>query len=231
MYVFGGSDGKKFFNEIYALNIKTWEWSEIQPSNAIAPRAGATSAVYKDQFLVFGGEGGSGYIKNENLSAYNVSTNSWSTLGNRENLPHARTGGILSISEKKHQAFLVGGLGGPADDVVTIFTLDLKEMALVDVSTKPGDFGSSSSASSSTPSVQLRKREEASQPAAAPESTPAPASPAPAKQTFEPPLSPRAALASTEDDRSSELARFVIFNLFSVSHFSQRVDWSCCLFC
>lgn len=57
MYVFGGNDGNRLFNDLHVFNIDTWQWSSPMTSgDTPPPRAGHTATVVADDFmLVFGG--------------------------------------------------------------------------------------------------------------------------------------------------------------------------------
>ena len=61
MYVFGGGDGYKWLNDMFAYDIATQTWSEVKPSEgSLVPtgRAGHSAIVHKGKMIVFGGWNG-----------------------------------------------------------------------------------------------------------------------------------------------------------------------------
>ena len=209
MYVIGGRDAKTMFNNVHVLDTATWEWSVLETANAVAPRSGHTSFVYQKKIWVFGGEGPGGMVS-ENVLVLDVEAGSWEEVERMDNMPCGRSGGVLSLVEKKNIAFLLGGEGG--GDVVSISTLDLKDIQLKSVKTTAADFGGSAAASSPLPKKVAPPSSPAAAPAAAP-SSPVPALTVTKKEevTNSPVPSPRGGGSGEGDDRSSELARFFFF--------------------
>ncbi|RUS29259.1 hypothetical protein BC938DRAFT_480867 [Jimgerdemannia flammicorona] len=61
IYVFGGTDGEAFYNDIWAYDIQYNAWSQIQATNHIpAPREHAAATIVDDVVYVFGGRGPEG---------------------------------------------------------------------------------------------------------------------------------------------------------------------------
>ena len=60
LYMFGGYDGRNFFNTLHKLDTKTWHWCQLSPQNAEGapmPKAGCGMIPIKDSLVVFGGYG------------------------------------------------------------------------------------------------------------------------------------------------------------------------------
>tara|TARA_R110002050_G_scaffold139497_1_gene264088 strand:- start:325 stop:1734 length:1410 start_codon:yes stop_codon:yes gene_type:complete len=215
MYVFGGTDGKKVFNDMYVLDTKTWEWSELATSNAVSPRHSATSAVHDNFMLVYGGETPSGLAR-DNLLAFDTQQNTWLVLSNDENKPLGRAGASLVLVAKKNLGFLLAGNGDHGEDTTNLLVLDLKNIRLSPVKTSASDFGGSEVVKKAAPTPSLPKEEPKVE-------TPAKAEPVPAKVevpavslplvseasfTVDEVASPRSSGAGeVKDERAADLAR------------------------
>ena len=59
MYIFGGKESNvKKLNDLWKLNMHTFEWTQIQNESLIlpSPRSGHSACNYKNQFMVvYGG--------------------------------------------------------------------------------------------------------------------------------------------------------------------------------
>ncbi|KAG0237224.1 hypothetical protein BGW42_001491 [Actinomortierella wolfii] len=60
-YLFGGINGSKEFNDAYSFHWDTrassWRWTRLGVPLTLSPRVNAACAVYKDQLIVWGGDG------------------------------------------------------------------------------------------------------------------------------------------------------------------------------
>ena len=138
MYIFGGTDGRKYYNQIYALNLETWEWTLLETSNRIAPRERAASNTYMEKIMVFGGQNSNGVL-HDGLFMFDVGARSWSLLENESNHPRGRVGACLVVNEKLKEAFLLGGREDGEEGVVSVYTLNLKSMYFLTLSSSTCD--------------------------------------------------------------------------------------------
>ncbi|CAI2176843.1 473_t:CDS:10 [Funneliformis geosporum] len=74
IYIFGGTDGEKCFNDTWCYDISTKEWTEITCNNVIpAPRESHGSALVNDIIFIFGGRTKEGKELSE-LAAYGINS-------------------------------------------------------------------------------------------------------------------------------------------------------------
>ncbi|EGG13465.1 hypothetical protein DFA_11226 [Cavenderia fasciculata] len=81
MYVFGGTDGTKIYNDIYKYNMVSDRWEQIKVSGIPpAARFGHSGVMYPitNEFIFFGGAiGADGLGKTNELVRFNFETNTW----------------------------------------------------------------------------------------------------------------------------------------------------------
>jgi len=89
MLVFGGSDGRKRFNDMWELHLRERRWTQIMAqSSAPRSRFAHTAVMYGHSMFIFGGWDGQDTL--QELHEYNVSSNMWIQLPLRGNAPRAR---------------------------------------------------------------------------------------------------------------------------------------------
>jgi len=73
-YSFGGTDGQYHYNDTWAFDLLTRQWSELQCIGFIpTPREGHAASVIDDVIYVFGGRGVDGKDLSD-LSAFKISS-------------------------------------------------------------------------------------------------------------------------------------------------------------
>lgn len=88
MLVFGGSDGRKRFNDMWELHLRERRWTQIMVSTAPRTRFAHTAIMYGHSMFIFGGWDGQDTL--QELHEYNVSSNMWIQLPLRGSPPKAR---------------------------------------------------------------------------------------------------------------------------------------------
>jgi len=90
MLVFGGSDGRSRFNDLWELNLSERRWTRILTQQMAAPRSrfAHTAVMYNNAMFVFGGWDGQDTL--QEFFEYNVSSNMWIQLPLRGTAPRAR---------------------------------------------------------------------------------------------------------------------------------------------
>ena len=124
MYIFGGggksyshccpsllthSDGYQWLNDIWALNCKTYKWSQVWAFGDIpSGRAGHSAVVWNDRMYVFAGWNGKCTMND--LYEFNFSTNVWTKIICNGQLPSKRDSHTANILGDR--MFVVGGGDG-----------------------------------------------------------------------------------------------------------------------
>ncbi|OMJ94181.1 hypothetical protein SteCoe_2663 [Stentor coeruleus] len=111
IYFFGGYTKKdgEYFNDLFAFNIPTLQWKEVQPNISELPnkRTDHTLSLFRDTLYVFGGyDGRSRY---NDLCAFNLITNEWK-ITQYENGPQSRFGHSSVVCQDK--LIIFGGWNG-----------------------------------------------------------------------------------------------------------------------
>jgi hypothetical protein len=86
MFVFGGTDGVQYFNDLWVYNYYSKIWTNLSPTGGPSPRAGQVMlfsyiegskppAYNQSCFYIYGGEDGNTVF--DDFWMYNISTNSW----------------------------------------------------------------------------------------------------------------------------------------------------------
>jgi N-acetylneuraminic acid mutarotase len=62
--VFGGTDGKRFFNDMYVFDTVSWHWSKLNTTGTIPEPRAFHSAFpgWDEDILIFGGKNESGAL-------------------------------------------------------------------------------------------------------------------------------------------------------------------------
>jgi hypothetical protein len=63
IYIYGGSNGTQVFDDVYSFDTATNTWEKVNPEGTVAPgRTRTDIALWKNELLVFGGQGNSGNL-------------------------------------------------------------------------------------------------------------------------------------------------------------------------
>ena len=74
MYSFGGTDGQYHYNDTWAFDTNTRQWSELKCIGFIpSPREGHAAAIVNDVIYIFGGRGVDGNDLGD-LAAFKVTS-------------------------------------------------------------------------------------------------------------------------------------------------------------
>ncbi|KAM9962309.1 hypothetical protein ACTFIR_005215 [Dictyostelium discoideum] len=99
LYVFGGwNDDNEMLNDLFKLNIETWEWEEVKvENNFITPRNGHSLNSYNGKLIVFGGGSFSGFLND--IFIFDPKTVEWNCINTTGDIPSGRS---------KHSSTLLG---------------------------------------------------------------------------------------------------------------------------
>ncbi|KAI0375227.1 galactose oxidase [Pilatotrama ljubarskyi] len=108
LIVFGGTDGRYHYNDVWAFDTRTRTWSEFWCTGYIpSPREGHGAALVDDVVYVFGGRGVDGGNIGE-LAAFRISNQRWYMFHNMGPEPAPRSGhGMVAVGSK---VYVLGGV-------------------------------------------------------------------------------------------------------------------------
>lgn len=112
IYVFGGTDRRRRQQDLFAFDIGSSAWSQVQTQGILPPRrSGALGVVHEQKMFIFGGyDGRDGNYFND-LYYFNFDSQRWdempSAIGDR---PEARTDHIMVLH--KNCIYVFGGYNG-----------------------------------------------------------------------------------------------------------------------
>ncbi|CAB5186516.1 unnamed protein product [Rhizophagus irregularis] len=107
IYIFGGTDGDKYYNDTWQYDIQTNAWSELSCIGYIpAPRKNHGAALIDDIIYIFGGKGQDG-IEIGDLVAFKISNKRWYMFSEMGIAPCPRQGLVMTTSRDK--ALIFGG--------------------------------------------------------------------------------------------------------------------------
>lgn len=121
---FGGLNNTHLYNDIWALDLKTYEWTQVGAVGYIpAPRESSAAALVGDIIYIFGGRGVNGCGLGD-LCAFRIKTKRWYMFQNMGSPPSPRYGHSLSVSGSK--VYVVGGesVTGKTEDTAYVYILD-----------------------------------------------------------------------------------------------------------
>eukprot|EP00117_Sycon_ciliatum_P015361 scpid30446/ scgid3405/ RING finger protein B len=129
LYMYGGSKGKKWFSDVQALDLTTWQWQKLEMKGVAPQRAYHTCSFFRQEGLVFGGifpepdpepDGSS-----NDLFIFSLSEQNWYKPVVTGDLPCPRSG--HSAARLGHHLYILGGWDYPSffND---LFVLDLELM-------------------------------------------------------------------------------------------------------
>ncbi|KAG5651610.1 hypothetical protein H0H81_008070 [Sphagnurus paluster] len=127
--IFGGTDGQYHYNDTWAFDLQTRQWSELQCIGFIpTPREGHAAAVIDDVIYVFGGRGVDGKDLGD-LSAFKISNQRWYMFQNMGPSPSGRSGHAMASVGTR--VYVLGGESftpSKTDDPSIFHVLDTKHI-------------------------------------------------------------------------------------------------------
>ncbi|EJD03699.1 uncharacterized protein FOMMEDRAFT_105816 [Fomitiporia mediterranea MF3/22] len=136
--MFGGTDSQYHYNDTWAFDTNTREWSELNCIGFIpSPREGHAAALVNDVIYIFGGRGVDGNDLGD-LAAFKISNQRWYMFQNMGPAPSVRSGHRMAAVGTR--VFVLGGESsstGPADDPTIIHVLDTKHIKYPEPSKPP----------------------------------------------------------------------------------------------
>ncbi|KAF3350234.1 hypothetical protein VD0002_g6087 [Verticillium dahliae] len=126
MYLFGGTNGYQWFNDVWCYDPALNEWSQMDCIGYIpVPREGHAATVVDDVMYIFGGRTEEGADLGD-LAAFRITSRRWYTFQNMGPSPSPRSGHSMTTVGK--QVVVVGGEPSSAPvnagDLGIVYTLD-----------------------------------------------------------------------------------------------------------
>ncbi|KAJ5013943.1 hypothetical protein K4K57_002140 [Colletotrichum sp. SAR 10_99] len=126
MYLFGGTNGYQWFNDVWSYDPATNEWSQLDCIGYIpVPREGHAAAIVDDVMYIFGGRTEEGADLGD-LAAFRITSRRWYTFQNMGPSPSPRSGHSMTTVGKA--VVVVGGepSSSPASvgDLGIVYMLD-----------------------------------------------------------------------------------------------------------
>ncbi|KAH7930534.1 hypothetical protein BV22DRAFT_1191146 [Leucogyrophana mollusca] len=123
---FGGTDDQYHYNDTWAFDVNTKQWSELQCIGFIpSPRERHAAAAVDDVVYVFGGRGVDGKDLGD-LAAFKVSDQRWFMFPNMGPAPSGRSG--HAMASVGNRVFVLGGepapTGGYGDDNINVLNTE-----------------------------------------------------------------------------------------------------------
>ncbi|KAH7126888.1 hypothetical protein B0J11DRAFT_526702 [Dendryphion nanum] len=115
LYLFGGTDGNVWFNDVWTYDPRTNSWSELDCIGYIpVAREGHSAALVNDTMYIFGGRTQDG-VDLGDLAAFRISSRRWYMFQNMGHSPSPRSGHCMT-SFGKHVIVLAGEPSSSASD-------------------------------------------------------------------------------------------------------------------
>ncbi|KAI8091536.1 hypothetical protein BDF21DRAFT_376285 [Thamnidium elegans] len=124
LFIFGGTDGQRLFDDIWSFDLHTGLWTRIEAEGFNpAARESCASAMVDDVIYIIGGKGENGVELND-LCAYKIRHRRWFRFQNMGPSPSPRHG--LTMTAVRDKLYVLGGDNETArlDDSSFIFILD-----------------------------------------------------------------------------------------------------------
>lgn len=136
LYVFGGTNGLEWFNDMWRFDPVTRSWQLLNCSGFVPqPREGHSASLVGDVIYVFGGRDVDGNDLGD-LSAFKISSSRWFTFQNMGPGPSPRSGHALCSVGKK--IYVIGGEGAESrGDEQNAYILDTTKIRYP-AETRPG---------------------------------------------------------------------------------------------
>ncbi|KAI8375222.1 hypothetical protein BD560DRAFT_393085 [Blakeslea trispora] len=128
LYIFGGTNTNRLFNDIWYLDLSTLRWHLIEAVGHIpSPREGCSAALVDDTIYIFGGKGVNGTILGD-LCAFRIKSQRWYMFRGMGQAPSPRYGHTLTVI--RHCIYVFGGESpqGKSDDSTCLFILDCSKI-------------------------------------------------------------------------------------------------------
>ncbi|OBZ85868.1 Tip elongation aberrant protein 1 [Choanephora cucurbitarum] len=128
LYIFGGINANRLFNDIWYLDLVTLRWHLIEAVGHIpSPREGCSAALVDDTIYIFGGKGVNGAILGD-LCAFRIKNQRWYMFRGMGQAPSPRYGHTLVAI--RHNIYVFGGelLQGKPEDNTCLFVLDCSKV-------------------------------------------------------------------------------------------------------
>ncbi|KAG5647562.1 hypothetical protein DXG03_008915 [Asterophora parasitica] len=129
IFIFGGTDGQYHYNDTWAFDLSTRQWSELQCIGFIpTPREGHAAAVIDGVIYIFGGRGVDGKDLSD-LSAFKISNQRWYMFQNMGPSPSGRSGHAMASVGSR--VYVLGGESftpSKTDDPSLVHVLDTKHI-------------------------------------------------------------------------------------------------------
>ncbi|RIA92193.1 hypothetical protein C1645_820989 [Glomus cerebriforme] len=107
LYVFGGTDGEKYYNDTWYYDIQTNTWGELSCIGYIpSPRKNHGAAIIDDIIYIFGGKGQDG-LEMGDLVAFRISNQRWYMFSDMGIAPSPRQ--CLAMTSSRDKALVFGG--------------------------------------------------------------------------------------------------------------------------
>ena len=101
LYLFGGTDGNRWFNDVWTYDPRTNSWSQQDCIGYIpAPREGHSAALVGDVMYIFGGRTEEGTDLGD-LAAFRITSRRWYTFQNMGPSPSPRSGHSMTAHGKQ----------------------------------------------------------------------------------------------------------------------------------
>ncbi|KAJ5156071.1 hypothetical protein N7492_008874 [Penicillium capsulatum] len=101
LYLFGGTNGVKWFNDVWCFDPRVGAWTELDCVGFIpTPREGHAAALVNDVMYVFGGRTDEGMDLGD-LSAFRISSRRWYSFQNMGPAPSPRSGHSMTAFGKQ----------------------------------------------------------------------------------------------------------------------------------
>ncbi|KAK5626874.1 hypothetical protein RRF57_002589 [Xylaria bambusicola] len=126
MYLFGGTNGFQWFNDVWCYDPSTNKWSQLDCIGYIpSPREGHSAALIEDVMYIFGGRTEEGADLGD-LAAFRITSRRWYTFQNMGPTPSPRSGHSMTAVGKS--IVVVGGEPSSAtnqvNDLSLVYVLD-----------------------------------------------------------------------------------------------------------
>ncbi|KAI9790157.1 MAG: Negative regulator of mitotic exit [Peltula sp. TS41687] len=127
MYLFGGTDGLKCFNDIWSYEPSSNKWTQLSSVTQLPlPREGHTAALVDDMMYIFGGRMEDGTDLGD-LMAFRIPTGQWYKFHDMGPSPSPRSGHSMTVQGK--QIIVTGGdssqaPGGDPAELSMVYILD-----------------------------------------------------------------------------------------------------------
>lgn len=124
MYVYGGTDGTNFFQDLYELNLDTFAWTCITNTTSAGPRAWHVAVMSHSRVMVvYGGIESSGTTLGD-VQCFSPDTQMWWSCNAGSSTPGLRYGHTAVISPLE-QMVIFGGMDSNGDMLSDVWDFDL----------------------------------------------------------------------------------------------------------